>query len=202
MNKNYTHEDGTPFTKEEFLEKLKIDKEFSNKFGRKSTQEGKMALPPCHWAFELYTEELTDGERNEHLVFTKDSYGLDGKLRSPITIDWGKTPKRRLSLKWHQRSVDFGLGLSFNIASYALLLHMFAQQTNMVPGQLVGDLTNIHIYNNHIEQLTYQSKRDPLKYLSPILKLNKVKDIFSYSYEDFEIVGYDSYPTIKMPIAV
>jgi len=203
MNKNYTHEDGTPFTKEEFLEKLKIDKEFSNKFGRKSTQEGKMALPPCHWAFELYTEELTDGERNEHLVFTKDSYGLDGKLRSPITIDWGKTPKRRLSLKWHQRSVDTFLGLPFNIASYALLLHMFAQQTNMVPGTLVGDLTNVHIYDNHMEYVKKQLGRDSNKYSTPTLKLKKAKDIFSYTYEDFEIIDYETYPNWKnVPIAI
>jgi len=86
-------------------------------------------------------------------------------------------PERRLSLKWHQRSVDTFLGLPFNIASYALLLHMFAQQTNMVPGTLVGDLTNVHIYDNHMEYVMQQLARPFHKYKPPTLKLNNTLTI-------------------------
>jgi thymidylate synthase len=99
--------------------------------------------------------------------------------------------------------VDTFLGLPFNIASYALLLHMFAQQTNMVPGTLVGDLTNVHIYDNHMEYVKKQLGRDSNKYSTPTLKLKKAKDIFSYTYEDFEIIDYETYPNWKnVPIAI
>jgi len=109
-------------------------------------------------------------------------------------------PKRRLSLKWHQRSVDTFLGLPFNIASYGLLLHMLAQQTNMVAGTLIGDLTNVHIYQNHIEQCKEQIGREPLSL--PRLKLEKAKDIFSYCYGDVKIDGYVSHEPIKGDISV
>ena len=117
-------------------------------------------------------------------------------------LDKFDVPSRRVSLKWHQRSVDTGLGLPFNIASYAFLLHMFAQQANMVPGILIGDLTNVHIYKDHIESLREQLTRDVHKYNSPTLELNKAKDIFSYKLEDFTIKGYESYPTIEMEMSV
>ncbi len=195
-------------TKDEFLKKLKTDKEFNNKFGRKSTQEGKMALPPCHWAFELYTEELTSQERwalcnNE---FDVEDPNLYEKL------DRSGIPKRRLHLKWHQRSVDTFLGLPFNIASYAMLLHMFAQQTNMVPGTLVGDLINVHIYDNHMEYVKKQLDRPYYKYNAPTLSLNGLdtdgkeyfpKGIFHYEYDDFDIQNYEYFPNWKnVPIAV
>jgi len=169
-----------------------------------------MILPPCHWAFELYTEELTLDERIDISTFyykddvrqqledsttdTTTKYVLDKLEKQDI-------PKRRLSLKWHQRSVDVGLGLGFNIASYAFLLEMFAQQVNMVPGMLVGDLTNVHIYNDHIEQVTEQLGRSVTEHRAPTLKLNKADDMFSYKLEDFSIEGYESYPTIKMPLS-
>ena len=119
---------------------------------------------------------------------------------TPIGWDKYNVPKRRLSLKWHQRSVDTFLGLPFNIASYGLLLHMFAQQTNMVPGKLVGDLTNVHIYKNHIEQCEEQLSREPNKL--PQLALCNAKDIFSYSFDDFLIKDYEPHPTIKGKISV
>ena len=148
----------------------------------------KMKLPPCHWAFELYTEELTEVE----LLNEVEKLGI-GRSKETMSV----IPKRRLHLKWHQRSVDTFLGLPFNIASYALLLHMFAQQTNMVPGTLVGDLTNVHIYDNHMEYVEKQLGRDSNKYSTPTLKLKKAKDIFSYTYEDFEIIDYETYPNWK-----
>ena len=172
-----------------------------------------MVLPPCHWAFELYTEELTFKERrdlaaiyakeNNKIPLMIDAYGFKGIPEYMDAIDnsgW-EIPKRRLSLKWHQRSVDVPLGLPFNIASYAFLLEMFAQQVNMVPGMLIGDLSNVHIYQNQMDGVKEQLSRDTSKFKSPKLKLNKAKDIFSYKLEDFEIVDYESDPTIKFPLS-
>tara|TARA_R110002126_G_scaffold277166_1_gene422916 strand:- start:898 stop:1140 length:243 start_codon:yes stop_codon:yes gene_type:complete len=80
---------------------------------------------------------------------------------------------------------------------------MFAQQTNMVPGTLVGDLTNVHIYDNHIDYVKEQLDRAYSRYNEPTLDVSNSKDIFSYTYEDFEIVGYESFPNWKnVPIAV
>ena len=178
----------------------------------------KMALPPCHWAFELYTEELTIDERaklhpNPDMFYDihgthisignsiEDGYMRDEDRKWLIEkFDEGNIPKYRLHLKWHQRSVDTFLGLPFNIASYGFLLHMFAQQVNMVPGTLVGDLTNVHIYKNHIEQCKEQLSREPMRL--PKLALCKPKDIFSYEFEDFLIKDYESHPSIKGKISV
>jgi len=162
-----------------------------------------MALPPCHWAFELYTEELTIDERWKLAddVFGGHAVSTDNDANI-AWLDDKDVPSRRVSLKWHQRSVDTGLGLPFNITSYAFLLHMFAQQANMIPGTLIGDLTNVHIYKDHIEPLREQLTRDVHKYNAPTLKLNKAKDIFSYELSDFTIEGYESYPSINMEMSV
>ena len=156
-----------------------------------------MVLPPCHWAFELYSEELYQEER----------WVMAGLTPNMNEIDWANKfcddnniPKRRLHLKWHQRSVDTFLGLPFNIASYGILLCMFAQQANMVAGTLVGDLTNVHIYNNHIEQCKEQISREPRQL--PSLSLNKAKDIFSYQYSDIGFEGYAPHDAIKGDISV
>jgi len=164
----------------------------------------KMVLPPCHWAFELYTEELTDVERVE---LYKQKIG-QSELLLPLTpqhLDTQEIPKRRLSLKWHQRSCDFFLGVPFNIASYALLLEILSKEVNMVPGTLVGDLTNVHIYNNHIEQMEEQISRDPHKHKYPKLVIgnntnwgNGIDEMLgSVLISDFKVEGYESYPPIK-----
>ena len=111
-------------------------------------------------------------------------------------------PKREISLMMNQRSIDTGLGLPFNIASYGLLLEMFAQQTNMVASELIMNLGDTHIYNNHTEQVEEQLKRDSKTMVLPKLKLKKADSIFDYKFEDFEILNYDAHPSIKMPIAV
>ena len=158
-----------------------------------------MALPPCHWAFELYTEELKIQERMDWL---NKKNNTDERYRTS-TLDEHNVPTRRLHMKFHMRSNDVFLGNPYNVACYALLLHMFAQQTNMVPGTLVADLTNVHIYNNHMDYVIEQLGRDSNKYSTPTLKLKKAKDIFSYTYEDFEIIDYETYPNWKnVPIAI
>ena len=107
----------------------------------------------------------------------------------------------QLSCQLYQRSADVFLGVPFNIASYALLLMMMAQVCGLVPGTFIHTFGDAHLYSNHIEQANLQLSREsrPL----PTLKINpEVKDIFSFKYEDFELVGYDPHPHIKAPVAV
>src|SRR5690349_16952299 len=106
----------------------------------------------------------------------------------------------RLSCQLYQRSADLFLGVPFNIASYALLTHMVAQQTDLEVGDFVWTGGDCHIYDNHVDQVTEQLSREPLPY--PTLKLNKRDSIFDYTFEDVEIVDYRHHPAIKAPVAV
>jgi thymidylate synthase len=107
----------------------------------------------------------------------------------------------KLSCQLYQRSCDTFLGLPFNIASYALLVHMFAQQCDLLPGEFVWTGGDTHLYTNHLEQAKLQLTREP--YPLPTLNIRrKPTSIFDYQFEDFEIVNYQSYPGIKAPIAV
>jgi thymidylate synthase len=108
---------------------------------------------------------------------------------------------RRLSCHLYQRSADFFLGVPFNIASYALLTHMVAQQSDLQPGELVWTGGDCHLYQNHLAQADEQLSRQPLPL--PQLRIRRrPKDIFSYDYEDFEFVNYQHHPAIKAPVAV
>ncbi|MES2585994.1 MAG: thymidylate synthase [Pseudomonadota bacterium] len=107
----------------------------------------------------------------------------------------------KLSCQLYQRSADIFLGVPFNIASYALLTHMMAQQCNLEVGDFVWTGGDCHLYSNHLEQVDLQLSRD----FFPLPKLNilrKPDSIFDYEFEDFEIVGYESHPAIKAPVAV
>ena len=107
----------------------------------------------------------------------------------------------KLSCQLYQRSADIFLGVPFNIASYALLTLMIAQVTNLAPGEFVHTLGDAHIYSNHIEQVKQQLSREAKDL--PIMKINPhLKDIFSFKYDDFEILNYDPHPLIKAPVAV
>ena len=107
----------------------------------------------------------------------------------------------KLSCQLYQRSADIFLGVPFNIASYALLTLMIAQVTNLAHGEFVHTLGDAHIYSNHIEQVKQQLSREAKDL--PIMKINPhVKDIFSFKYDDFEILNYDPHPLIKAPVAV
>ena len=107
----------------------------------------------------------------------------------------------KLSCQLYQRSCDIFLGVPFNIASYALLNHMIAQQCDLDVGEFIWSGGDVHLYSNHFEQAKEQLSRDPLPL--PKLKIKrKPDDLFSYEYEDFEIVDYEAHPNIKAPIAV
>ena len=106
----------------------------------------------------------------------------------------------RLSLQLYQRSADMFLGVPFNIASYSLLTHMFAQQAGLEVGDFIWTGGDCHIYSNHVEQVNEQLSREP--YAFPTLKLRQAESMFSYDFDDVEIEGYEHHPTIKAPVAV
>jgi len=165
-----------------------------------------MVLPPCHYGFQVYTRELSGEERSaiysKRCGFDEANHGNIGGI-----FDAADIPKRAISLMWNQRSVDVPLGLPFNIASYGLLLMLLGKEVNMVPDQLIGNLGDCHIYNNQIDGIKEQLTRDP--YDLPTVDLD-----FKYSYFDgylvewdkipidkVKLVGYQSHPTIKMPLS-
>ena len=107
----------------------------------------------------------------------------------------------RLSCQLYQRSADIFLGVPFNIASYALLTHMLAQQCDLEVGDFVWTGGDCHIYSNHQEQVALQLSREPRPYPTLAIK-RRPASIFEYEYEDFEVQGYDPHPAIKAPVAV
>jgi thymidylate synthase len=168
-----------------------------------------MTLPPCHYGFQIYTRELKEYERF-HLA-------LDDVNNPNI-------PTRAISLMWNQRSVDTFLGLPFNIASYGLLLEIIAKAVNMVPDQLIGNLGDVHLYSNHIEQAKEQLTRQLLPL--PTLNINtefwptesgecgvgeidaeavfKGFEVDVYCkcfFEDLQIGDYQYHPHIKAPLS-
>ena len=108
----------------------------------------------------------------------------------------------KLNLLWNQRSVDTMLGLPFNISSYALLLHLLAKETGLKEGKLVGFLSDVHIYLNHIDGAKEQLTRDPNLYPIPTIQTPNFTSIFDWQYTDTELIDYQSYPRIQFPIAV
>jgi len=112
-----------------------------------------------------------------------------------VTVIGGK-----LNLLWNQRSIDVALGLPFNIASYGLLLHLLAKETDLKEGRLVGFLADTHIYVNHIDGLKEQLKRET--YPLPTVKTEKFKSIFDWKYTDSQVENYQHHPRIKFEVAV
>lgn len=167
-----------------------------------------MALAPCHAFFQFYTREMSLDERvqwaeendNElwsdyiHATFVDENTRLGW-------LDKAGVPTRKLSCQLYQRSADVFLGVPFNIASYALLIHMFAQQANMAVGDFVWTGGDVHLYSNHLEQARTQLGRTPRALPKLIIK-RKPDSIFDYKFEDFDIEGYDPHPAIKAPVAI
>jgi thymidylate synthase len=160
-------------------------------------------LPPCHYGFQVYTRELSSQERKniyDKSSWIKDVFPTDENGWNKLFNDYN-IPKRAISLMWNQRSVDTGLGLSFNVASYSLLLMMIAKQVNMVPDEVIGNLGDVHLYLNHIEPIKEQLTREP--YSLPTVKISDrvVSDISEYTLDDIILENYQSHPTIKMPLS-
>jgi thymidylate synthase len=142
-----------------------------------------MTLPPCHYGFQVYTRELSREERIQ--IYVNQYMGGVGK---PAGFEDAKLttrdiPTRAISLMWNQRSVDTFLGLPFNIASYGLLLEIIAKAVNMVPEELIGNLGDVHLYSNHIEQAKEQIGRELrvdervcMCYENPKLDLSKLQE--------------------------
>ena len=119
-------------------------------------------------------------------------------IHAPTQVD---TVKGELSCQMYQRSADMGLGVPFNIASYALLTHLMAQVCGLKPGEFIHTIGDAHVYLNHVDALKEQLQRMPRKF--PTLKINpEKKDIDSFTYDDFEVVDYKPHKTIKMKMAV
>ena len=156
-----------------------------------------MKLPPCHYGFQIYTTELTLEERQQEFCDRLSKSIHFAKNLDHDFLDKDDVPKRKISLMWNQRSVDVFLGLPFNIASYALLLKLIADEVNMVPDQLVGNLGDTHLYLNHLDQAKKQLKREP--YCLPELEVSKV-DILNGDF-NYELHSYESHPTIKAPLS-
>ena len=153
-----------------------------------------MALPPCHYGFQVYTRELSEDERYDLCAAQKS------KMTAISEEDYVKynIPTRAISLMWNQRSVDTFLGLPFNIASYGMLLELIAKEVNMVPDELIGNLGDVHLYSNHVKQAKEQIKRDPYQ-LPALTKLENV-NILNGEF-DYTIEYYESWPKIEAPLS-
>ena len=179
----------------------------------------KMTLPPCHYGFQVYTRELNNYERNKIANLSTHDY-LSDKI-----LDEHNIPTRAISLMWNQRSADTFLGLPFNIASYGLLLEIIAKAVDMIPDELIGNLGDVHLYSNHIEQAREQLTREPMPL--PTLNINTefwstdsgecgigpidaiaVFNAFNDNNfcrclleEDLQLSNYQSHPAIKAPLS-
>ena len=160
-----------------------------------------MALPPCHYGFQVYTRELSEQEKWEQYSKSGLNIEINGtplEFKHMGTPFYPKSlPQRAISLMWNQRSVDTFLGLPFNIASYGMLLELIAKECNMIPGELIGNLGDVHLYNNHIKQAKEQLKRDP--YQLPVL--TKLEGNILDGEFDYTIEYYESHPRIEAPLS-
>lgn len=251
-----TKADDTPFSKEEFIAKIKEDDEFAELYadcgqiygvqwrawtvcqGKKKHEVdqladviaklktnptdrrimvsawnvgdlswGSMVLPPCHYGYTFFTRKLALQERIDLVSKEPNFDPLEFGVGEQVTeehchkvCDAYNVPKRALSLKWNQRSVDTPLGLPVNIMSYALLLEMISKEVNMVAEDLIGSLENVHYYLNQEEGVKEQLSRN-VEHSLPTLWLNPEKSMFDYTYEDVKILGYESQSKIEFPLS-
>jgi thymidylate synthase len=180
-----------------------------------------MVLPPCHYGFQVYTRKLSGEEMWDLLKKKVGEERFKSMVDDIVPFGGGlseelesyKIPKRAISLMWNQRSVDTFLGLPFNIASYGLLLEILANEVNMMPEDLIGNLGDVHLYSNHIEKAKEQIDREPYKNLptlnfSPLVlaQFEHHRDTFDDFIKgaqphQFIIEGYESHPPIKATLS-
>lgn len=163
-----------------------------------------MVLPPCHYAFQVYTRELSAEERMDYWVKKKkpsrevvDAVEILSDMERHKEFNFIGIPTRAISLMFNMRSSDAFLGLPFNIASYGALLMMLADEMQMVPDELIGNLGDTHLYLNHIEQAKEQISREPF----PLPTLTVEDGMYSRHVENFYLENYQSHPAIKAPLS-
>jgi thymidylate synthase len=209
-------------TQEEFINKIKTDGEFAKEWGelgpiyghqwrkwkRPSTREEKITEPGIYHKYidqiqNLINELKTNPDSRRLMVSAWNVGELDNMVLPPCHYGFqvytrlGQDGYRYISLMWNQRSVDTFLGLPFNIASYGMLLLLLAEELKMIPEHLIGNLGDVHLYNNHIKQATEQLKRTPFPL--PDISLENV-DILNGEF-DYQILGYKSHSQIKAPLS-
>jgi thymidylate synthase len=222
------------FTKEEFIEEIKTNNEFAKQWGELGPIYGKqwrkwnyqskknhyvMAGQPTHYNINIdqiinLISELKSNPDSRRLMVSAWNVGEVEKMVLP-PCHYGfqvytkeKEGKRYISLMWNQRSVDTFLGLPFNIASYALLLEIIAKEVNMIPDEIIGNLGDVHLYLDHIEQAKEQINREPFELsklkMNPIFLANLEHKSFDEAINgvvNFELENYQSHPAIKAPLS-
>lgn len=201
-------------SQEELIEKIKNDDEFAKKWGQigpvygtqwRKWKSGDRDVDQLKWAIE----KIQKYPHKRHLIVSAWNAAYIYEMAPSFEESMAIAPchtlfhivlyEGKLCLQLYQRSADVFLGVPFNIASYALLTHMIAHVTGFPVGDFVHTFGDVHIYENHVEQVKEQLSREPRDL--PELKLNpKIKDIDDFSFEDIELEGYDPYPPIKAPL--
>lgn len=193
-------------TLKEFIEKIRDDQEFADKYGDLGPVYGKQWR---NFNGIDQIKQLIDGIKNDpfsrrHIVVTYNPAEVKAMALPPchsMFQFYVSADGKKLSCQMYQRSGDLFLGVPFDIASYALLLTMVAQVCDLEPYEFVHTLGDAHIYLNHLDQINEQLSRTPRSL--PKLVLNKdVKNIFDFKYDDIKIEGYDPYPAIKGAVSV
>jgi thymidylate synthase len=220
---------------EEYVERIKTDNEFAKQWGELGPIYGKQWREWTKFEYNdgciignlsidqiqnLINELKTNPDSRRLMVSAWNVGELDQMVLPPCHFSWQcysheKDGKRYLSLAWNQRSVDVGLGLPFNIASYGLLLEIIAKEVSMIPYELIGNLGDVHLYSDHIEQAKEQISREPYElpsiiYLDEYFYLNDVKlvgeipfhkKIEAFRPDFFKLKNYQSHPAIKAPLS-
>ena len=191
-------------TMDEYVEKIKTDLNFAEKYGDLGPVYG------AQWRkfngvdqLQYILDEIKNNPDSRRMILSawNPAEIKDMALPPCHTLIQFYVRDQKLSLQLYQRSADIFLGVPFNIASYALLLMMVAQVTNLEVGEFVHTLGDAHIYSNHFDQIELQLSREPKK--RPIMKINpNVKSLFDFKFEDFELVDYNPHPAIKGKVAV
>jgi thymidylate synthase len=214
-----------PLTQEQFIDAIKTDEEFAERWGDLGPIYGKqwrswISDKDMDYGTETSVDQIANlindlktNPDSRRLMVSAWNVGELGEMVLPpchYGFQCYVRDGKYLSLMWNQRSVDTFLGLPFNIASYALLLTIIAKEVNMIPEELIGNLGDTHLYLNHIEQAKEQIERD--FYELPTLKhlkedsfyesLSKDQSLYSHlDNTDFELVNYQSHPAIKAPLS-
>lgn len=161
-----------------------------------------MALPPCHYGFQVYTRELNPVERLNWLCEHSNGEYDEWKIASDELLDSLNVPKRELSLMFQMRSNDFCCGNPYNIAQYAILTYMFCEICNMIPGELIYNGGDIHVYENHIESAKEQLSRSGSEKIPTLRFARKIDNIDEFRFDDFIIENYNPNDPIKFKLNV